>query len=288
MLSRLRSFPQPPAAARSSRLSRERRKASLAAACVLALFGLLTLDAPQGRARAGLFDEIFGSGYSSDDYGYSRRGWGDYGSRHAHKSRYGAQARQKQQAPAAQAGFSTPASRRTVCVRACDGYSFGVLGADGGFDSASRQAACNAACPDAETKLFVMQPGAEDASKATDAHKGESYSQFLASFKSRENKPASCGCHVASTPASAAKALLSDPTLRYGDLIVTTKGVQVYRGASNVVQHKTNEFLSLAETHAIAPAHRGALAAIDKMLKLRPAPAPAEPERRLQDEDAGK
>jgi hypothetical protein len=265
-------------------------------ACVAAALGLLALDAPRSQAWASLFDIFGGPDFSYGDY-YSHGGEGEHASRrrHSHRShsaRFSEGRRHKLSAwtvasdpqnlssilhksPYSTAfpsgtGFSTPLFPRTICVRACDGYSFGRAAAYGGYDASTREAACTAACPDAETKLFVLAPGVDDVAQAKDARLGGSYAQLLAKFRDRETKPATCGCHVASSPSGEAKALLSDPTLRQGDMVVTEKGVKVFLGGGGL-PHRTNEFYSLAQTRAVSPAYRGALAAIDKMLKIRPA-----------------
>ena len=291
----------PPACVGSLRICDRVRGFPRSLACLAAVLGLLALDAPRSGAWAFLFDDFGASDFSYGDYGYSRRGSGDHGSRRRHdaRSRHGRHktgawtvASDPQNIPAIVsksaysaglppgAAFSTPLFTRTICVRACDGYSFGRAAAYAGFNPASREAACNAACPDAETKLFVLAPGVDDVDKAKEALRGESYAQLLAKFKDRDSKPATCGCHVGSGQ-NGAKALLSDPTLRQGDLVVTEKGVRVFLGGG-ALPHKTSEFLALAQTSAVAPAYRGALTAIDKMLKLRPAHASAESEARPQ------
>ncbi|ARN80936.1 DUF2865 domain-containing protein [Methylocystis bryophila] len=296
-----------PARAGLSRLFRGRQRLSLRLAGLLALLALLAFDAPHSRAWAFFFDDFGGSDSGYGDYGYPRGGGGEHwahrrhprrsraarlGEGHGrhwlgawtvasdpqnlssvlHKSAYSA-------ALPPGAAFSTPLFTRTICVRACDGYSFGRAAAYAGYNAASREAVCNAACPDAETKLFVLPPGVEDVDKAKEAHRGESYAQLLAKFRERDAKPASCGCHVASSSKNDAKALLSDPTLRQGDMVVTEEGVQVFLGRG-ALPHRTSEFLSLARTNAVSPAYRGALTAIDKMVKLRPARAHSELDRR--------
>jgi Protein of unknown function (DUF2865) len=278
----------------------ERRAIRRAVACLFALFGLLAIDAPRSRAFAWFFDDFGGGGYDS--------GWGSYysgertarrrSSHKAHSSRASLSHRRHRNgdwtvasdpqtastilrragySAALAGGFSTPLFPRTVCVRACDGYAFGRAPAYGGYDPAAREHACSASCPDAETKLFVLPAGVDDVAQAKEARVNESYGQLLAQFRNREDKPANCGCHVASTPSGEAKALLSDPTLRQGDMVVTDHGVKVFLGGG-ALPHKTSDFLSLAQTSAVLPAHRGAAAAIDKMLKLQPAekaPKPA-------------
>lgn len=290
-------------------LRRHRRLASVAAfATVAALFGLLALDLPQGFAQGGFFEELFGGGgyrQAEPSYGY----YGDYRggrsrrhasrrhashhrhARHALSERHVAKAHShahsthvvltrpapKRVAAAAPAPAATPAAagKRTVCVRACDGYFFQFTSAERRFDVAARESACSAACPDAETKLFVMPSGGEDVAQASDARHGELYSQYVARVKGDTAKPAKCGCHLASAAGADTSAALKDPTLRKGDMVVTPKGVRVFQGSGGRARGD-GAFLSLAETRGLTPARRGALAAIDRVLKF-PRHHPAQP-----------
>ena len=226
-----------------------RRALWRAIGCLAALLGLLAIDAPRSRAfawffrrfrrrrgqfRLGklLFRRAHGAASAQSQIAFrprqpkpqaaqvrrlDRRLRPSDGLRHAPQGRlFDSTCR----------GFSTPLFPRTVCVRACDGYAFGRAPAYGGYDPAARETACAASCPDAETKLFVLPAGVDDVVQSKEARVGGSYAQLLAQFRNREEKPASCGCHVASNPSGEAKALLSDPTLRQGDMVVTDKGVR--------------------------------------------------------------
>ncbi len=57
-----------------------------------------------------------------------------------------------------------------------------------------------------------------------------------------------------------AEDFLIDPTLRSGDVVVTTDGVRIFRSESK-------EFLSLAQIRDIPNDQRSALAAIDKIAR---------------------
>lgn len=57
-----------------------------------------------------------------------------------------------------------------------------------------------------------------------------------------------------------AEDFLTDPTLRSGDVVVTTDGVRIYRGEGR-------EFSSLAQISDIPKEKRSALAAIDRLLE---------------------
>jgi hypothetical protein len=64
-----------------------------------------------------------------------------------------------------------------------------------------------------------------------------------------------------------AEDFLTDPTLRSGDVVVTTEGVRIYRGQGR-------EFWSLAQIRDISKDKRSALAAIDRLLEKSPQAEP--------------
>jgi hypothetical protein len=116
--------------------------------------------------------------------------------------------------------------------------------------------------------VFVMPSGAEDIAQATDARRGELYAQYVARVKSAGDaqNPSSCGCHIVTSATPDSSTAMKDPTLRKGDMIVTAKGVRIFQGGGDT--KRPGQFLSLAETHGLTPARRGALAAIDRVLKF--------------------
>lgn len=64
-------------------------------------------------------------------------------------------------------------------------------------------------------------------------------------------------------------AFLNDPTLRAGDVVVTPKGLMVYRGDGGSV-HRNNEFVSLAKARSLAGSERKVLASIERANRLAP------------------
>jgi hypothetical protein len=150
-------------------------------------------------------------------------------------------------------------------VRTCDGYFFPVAALNHNSEISSHQASCDALCPEAETKLFVMPAGSGNIDEAAAARGGELYSQLVARIKASDTKAASCGCHSASGNPINSSAVLNDPTLRPGDTVVTAKGVRVFKGGA--YPFKSSDFMSLAETHDLPIEKRGALAAIDRVLQ---------------------
>lgn len=251
------------------------------AAIVLVLGALLAFDMPESLAEGGLLGELFGSPYRQRVveplyYAPREHGW-RVGRRHhvrhyGHRLKHAGYARRHFPVVARQLAAAHPApaqtaalGRRSVCVRACDGYFFPVAALNRNSEISSHQASCDTLCPEAETKLFVMPAGSENIDEAAAARGGELYSQLMARIKASDVKPASCGCHSASGNPIDSSAVLNDPTLRPGDTVVTAQGVRVFKGGP--YPFKSSDFMSLAETRDLPIEKRGALAAIDRVLQ---------------------
>jgi len=251
------------------------------AAIVLVLGALLAFDMPESLANGGVFEELFGSPhrqrvveplhYAPREHGWriGRRRHGRHYARHVGYARH---ARRHFPVGAHQLATAHPGpaqtialGRRSVCVRTCDGYFFPVAALNHNSEISSHQASCDALCPEAETKLFVMPAGSGNIDEAAAARGGELYSQLVARIKASDTKAASCGCHSASGNPINSSAVLNDPTLRPGDTVVTAKGVRVFKGGA--YPFKSSDFMSLAETHDLPIEKRGALAAIDRVLQ---------------------
>lgn len=123
------------------------------------------------------------------------------------------------------------------CVRLCDGFAFPV-GRAGIGDEGAQEAACRLACPQSQVALFTMPKGAKDFSEATRG--GVNYSALPTAFSYRESYNAACTCRPKGQTQSAA-ALLSDFTLRRGDLAMTRIGVRHFDG-SNRFPHQSANF----------------------------------------------
>jgi hypothetical protein len=258
---------------------------TVGAAVAIFFAGLVLFDMPEGLAQSGFFEDLFGGhgrvieplryypdgrGWRSGRHAHSRRQH-----RHAHhfgRSRHARHHTQKlvhvQSEDARGAGLLAPApvvkGRRAVCVRSCDGHVFPVASVSHRSEIVSRLATCASLCPQTEVKLFMLPEGSDDMSLATEARRGETYAALLARVKG-DSRSSACGCHpVASDPIESG-ALLNDPTLLPGDSIVTSRGVRVFRGGG--VPHRSSDFLSLAESGNLSGQKRGALAAIDRLVK---------------------
>jgi hypothetical protein len=283
-------------------LLRPHSKAAVTAgAAIVALAGgLMAFDVPESLAQGGLFEALFGGGGGGGGHQYvveplryypnGGHGWGGrhYSYRHSHRHyahhfrherehervahRHGFSVVHHHSKPAVETAdgsyeqsSSSTLGRRTVCVRACDGYFFPVANLKHNSDIASHQATCDSLCPQAETKLFVMAAGSENMDEAVSARGGELYSQFMARIKASGDGQKSCGCHSVAGDPVESKAVLNDNTLRAGDTVVTSEGVRVFRGGA--FPHKSSDFMSLAETRDLPAEKRGALAAIDRLVK---------------------
>lgn len=113
----------------------------------------------------------------------------------------------------------------TVCVRTCDGYKF-PLGRLGKMqDIAVHQAACAAACPNAQTALFTLPSSQADLDQAV-SMKGQPYLAAAWANVYRQKRVQNCSCQPTGV-AAAPLAIGSDPTVRVGDVLATENSAQV-------------------------------------------------------------
>lgn len=120
-------------------------------------------------------------------------------------------------------------TRRFECVRLCDGYHFPVGGLSPSASWQAQESMCQAACPDADVKLFSMGPGgAIEGAVSRDMRR---YASLPAAFAYRTSRTASCTCNRSKTPTRLS--ILIDPTLRPGDAVVTETGAKVFNGSDS-------------------------------------------------------
>lgn len=174
-------------------------------------------------------------------------------------------------APATKVPALTPraaggASRRAVCVRACDGYYFPAPPVSRASDLAAQRASCEKLCPGAQATLFVFPEGSDKVEETRAAKSGETYAHLLSRLDLNDARAKSCSCQTEATAAAATQALLSDSTLRPGDSVVTSQGVRVVKRGSRY-PYKETDFLSLAESENVPLSQKSALYAIEKALK---------------------
>lgn len=157
-------------------------------------------------------------------------------------------------------------ARRTVCVRACDGYFFPIANLKKESEIAVQQATCTKLCPGAQARLFVLPAGSDKIEDAMAARGGEAYAALLARVNGSDAKSQSCGCQMnASAATHETWAFRSDFTLRPGDSVVTPNGVRVLRRGSRF-PYQERDFVSLAETRDVPVSSRRTLIAIERVL----------------------
>ncbi|ACA17168.1 conserved hypothetical protein [Methylobacterium sp. 4-46] len=129
---------------------------------------------------------------------------------------------------------------RSVCVRTCDGYMFPLATLRTRADAPAHEAACAAACPGAETRLYTVDPGQElDRAVGLD---GRPYRDGASAFLYRSRVVAGCSCRPDGALVAAPLPLDRDPTLRAGDAVATRSGGQVFTGRSGTVRPRFVEF----------------------------------------------
>lgn len=86
-------------------------------------------------------------------------------------------------------------SYKTLCVRTCDGFYFPISYSASRSQFASDADACHARCPDAETRLYVVKPNADDdGEQSTAADTGEPYSKLPNALRYRREVVNGCTC----------------------------------------------------------------------------------------------
>ncbi|WP_018265103.1 DUF2865 domain-containing protein [Methylosinus sp. LW4] len=274
----------------SSRKSGEREcsRRRLAAVGGLILAFLIAALEPSSAFAQDFFQQLFGGGGGG---GYSDYGAGAYPSyrRHGHARRHGAAQqerrvyvpRERRGEPTRRASHGggggepersvyteTAAGGRSYCVRECDGYFFPVGLYSSANDTASHQRACGRLCPGARTTLYVMRGGSDKMEDAVAARGGATYARLMASLqrKNEGEKDKECSCHAGQTNESSIEAIYLDPTLRRGDAVMTTHGVEIFHGASRYPYSK-NDFRPLARSPDLDEPVRRRLAALERASK---------------------
>lgn len=132
-------------------------------------------------------------------------------------------------------------SRTSFCVRTCDGFYFPVGNADSSGGEA-HEAACNRACPGAETAVYVANAGTQGIDDAV-TRRGQAYRSLATAYAYRTQYSQACSCNGA--PGQARNySVMSDFTLRSGDLVMSREGLKVFRGAEDQFPHRPKAFAS--------------------------------------------
>ncbi|MCA0424423.1 MAG: DUF2865 domain-containing protein [Proteobacteria bacterium] len=127
-------------------------------------------------------------------------------------------------------------NRTSYCVRTCDGFFFPVGTPDGG-NLEAHEAACQRACPGTETDLYVAAAGSLGIDDAV-TRKGLRYDALRTAFNYRTQFDNTCSCNGS---AQRNYSVMSDFTLRKGDLVMSGEGLKVFTGSDNA-QHRLGDF----------------------------------------------
>ena len=155
--------------------------------------------------------------------------------------------------------------KQSVCVRLCDGYFFPVGDLNSASEVPEQTAVCDNLCPGAPTRLYVMPSGSSSIEDAVSVNENKSYTALPVAFRHTTKSERTCSCHATESRPSS-QALLKDFTLRKGDGVMTPRGIRLFAGAQHW-PYKRNDFLSLADTRDLSGSDRGALAAIERVVR---------------------
>ncbi len=128
-------------------------------------------------------------------------------------------------------------ARTSYCVRSCDGFFFPVGHPDSSGDLAAHDAACARACPASETQVYVAAAGSKGIEEAIN-RKGQRYDVLRTAFNHRTQYDSACTCTSASTPRN--YSVMTDFTLRKGDLVMSAEGLKEFRGAERYPLRKAD------------------------------------------------
>ncbi len=175
-----------------------------------------------------------------------------------------AAARKVKTAAAAAAAASPLLSRRTMCVRVCDGYTFPVGLLRARADLSAHAAACEAQCPGAETRLYTLAPGQrlDDPANARSVQDGSPYRRLKTALLFRTRHVANCSCQGPDNIATRLPILL-DPTLRAGDVVIDERGAAQAFAGTGRIPHSPRAFADYRRSPALT---RQAQAQVDRVV----------------------
>jgi len=144
------------------------------------------------------------------------------------------------------------------CVRTCDGFYF-PLSPQKRSDSESR-ALCQSLCPSAVTEVYERRGGAEASFAQAVSRTGKPYSKLPTAFAFQKKAVAACTCR---SPGGSTLTVAHDPTLQPGDIVVTDKGVRVFRGGKKL-PYQDHAFVDYRKDKELAKTDRAFLDFIDR------------------------
>ncbi len=139
---------------------------------------------------------------------------------------------------------ASSAGSRAVCVRLCDGYHFPVANAASNGGVAAQESLCNATCPGAPTRVYMIPAGTDDIGRAYSVRGGRPYSALPVALRHTNQRDLTCSCGRNNESQMSLISLYRDITLRSGDAVITEKGFRVFRGARQL-PYKPADFSNL-------------------------------------------
>ena len=158
----------------------------------------------------------------------------------------------------------------SYCVRTCDGYYFPL--SPQRRSGAEARDLCSSLCPGASTEVYERRGGPDASFAQAVSRGGRPYSKLATAFAFREKAVAACTCR---SPDTASLTVAEDPTLQPGDIVVTGKGVRVFRG-SKQLPYRDQDFVDYRRDKNVAKTHRAFLDAVDRRYRAAHAAPAAE------------
>jgi hypothetical protein len=146
-----------------------------------------------------------------------------------------------------------PAGRSSYCVRLCDGRFFPLSG-PAASSAAAATKMCSAMCPASRTAIYYGSK-IDDATAGT----GERYADLANAYVYRDAIVPDCTCNGKDALGLAPIDIANDPTLRPGDVVATTAGLKVFKGATHG-RHRTADFTPVGRTSRLSADIRRKLA----------------------------
>jgi hypothetical protein len=248
------------------------RSACPVGALFLAVAASIVVPAAPASAQ-GLFDALFGNNNSRRSYAPPPT-VSAYADPTPRFSPFGTRSTE----PTERRSESGPSAGGVAyCVRLCDGRHFPIQRSSG----ANAAQVCNSFCPAARTKIF--SGGAIDRAVASD---GTRYNDLPNAFVYRERLVSDCTCNGKDPVGLVTTTANDDPTLRHGDIVANESGLVAYTGG-----RRNAEFTPVESYSGYGAEMRGRLAGMKIVpnnatpvpeAPIKPAPAPAGRERRVQ------
>lgn len=130
------------------------------------------------------------------------------------------------------------------CVRTCDGRYFPLQGRPQSANDPNAVAQCAAFCPAAHTEVFVSR-GSEKGIDDAENKSGKSYSSMPNAFAFRQKLVEGCTCRTDGQVVGIGRIdAMEDPTLKRGDVIMTSDGARVFTGRRSRPPFRNEDFVA--------------------------------------------